>query len=130
MGATITFGNESYAGLLRAISPEVTNNSVAGRIRFDGDTPAGLRQNQRVTVSMTLESVADALTLPRGAFIDSGGGRVIYVVEDGIATRRAITLGASSGGRVEVLSGLQAGEHVIVSSNTPMRGAERVLVKN
>lgn len=129
MGATIAFGNESYAGLLRAISPEVTNNSVAGRIRFDGETPPGLRQNQRVTVSMTLESVADALTLPRGAFIDSGGGRVIYVVEDGVATRRAITLGASSGGRVEVLSGLQAGEQVIVSSNTPMRGAERVLIK-
>ncbi|MFK8015873.1 MAG: efflux RND transporter periplasmic adaptor subunit [Gammaproteobacteria bacterium] len=129
MTATISYGNDEHSGILRAISPEVTNNAVAGRIRFDGDTPAGLRQNQRVTVALTLESVADALTLPRGAFVDSGAGRVIYVVDDNVATRRDITLGASSGGRVEVLTGLRAGEEVIVSSIETLRGAERVVIK-
>lgn len=127
--ATIHFGDTSHAGVLRSISPEVTNNTVAVRIGFDGVTPPGLRQNQRVTLALTLDSVGDALTVPRGAFVDSGAGRVIYVVEDNIATRRDIRLGATSGGRVEVLSGLRAGEEVIVSSLEPMRGAERVLIK-
>jgi len=129
MRATIRYGDESHAGVLRSISPEVTNNAVAGRIRFEGATPPGLRQNQRVTVALTLDSVSDALTVPRGAFIDSGGGRVIYVVDNDVATRREIRLGATSGGRVEVLSGLDAGEEVIVSSLEPMRGAARVLIK-
>ncbi|MEO1576870.1 MAG: efflux RND transporter periplasmic adaptor subunit, partial [Pseudomonadota bacterium] len=128
MEAVVSVGTAKYAGRLRAISPEVTNSSVMTRIRFDGDMPDGLRQNQRVSVELTLDSVDNALTIPRGPFIDSGAGRVIYVVEGDTATRRDIRLGASSGGRIEVLSGLAAGERVITSSNDIMRGAERVLI--
>ena len=87
-----------------------------------------MRQNQRVTTELTLESVTDALTLPRGAFIDSGGGRVIYVVDGDTAERRSIRLGASSNGRVEVLEGLREGERVIISSINPMRGADTVFI--
>ena len=129
MAATIRYGNEEHAGLLRAISPEVTDNAVVGRIRFDEETPAGLRQNQRVTVALTLDSVADALTVPRGPFVDSGAGRVIYVVKDDVATRREIKVGATSNGRIEILDGLNVGEEVIISSLDVMRGAERVLIK-
>lgn len=128
MEAVVSVGNAQYAGRLRAISPEVTNNSVQVRVRFDGAMPEGLRQNQRVNVELTLDSVDNALTIPRGPFIDSGGGRVIYVVEGDVALRREIRLGASSDGRIEVLSGLAAGEQVITSSSQVMRGAERVLI--
>ncbi|MEM6638647.1 MAG: efflux RND transporter periplasmic adaptor subunit [Pseudomonadota bacterium] len=128
MTADIQIGISVYRGRLRAVSPEVANNSVQARIRFDGDTPTGLRQNQRATVELTLDSVADALTLPRGAFIQSGGGRSIYVVNGDTAERRAIRLGASGAGRIEVLSGLAAGDNVIISSHEPMRGADRVLI--
>ncbi len=128
MEAIVRVGDTQFAGRLRAISPEVTNNSVLARIRFDGQTPDSLRQNQRVNVELTLDSVANALTIPRGPFIDSGGGRVIYVVDGDVATRRNIRLGASSDGRIEVLSGLTAGEQVITSSTQIMRGAERVLI--
>ena len=127
MDAVIRYGNEEHEGQLRAISPEVTNNTVLARIRFN-QTPDGLRQNQRVTTELTLESVTDALTLPRGAFIDSGGGRVIYVVDGDTAERRSIRLGASSNGRVEVLEGLREGERVIISSINPMRGADTVFI--
>lgn len=128
MPATVSYGGEDHAGVLRSISPEVTENSVLGRIGFDGATPGGLRQNQRVTVTLSLDSVRDALTIPRGAFLDTGAGRVIYVVEDGVATRRAIRTGATSGGRIEILEGLNEGERVVVSSLAPFRSAERALV--
>ena len=128
MDAVVSVGDAKHAGRLRAISPEVTNNTVMARIRFEDSLPDGLRQNQRVTVELTLDAVDDALTLPRGSFIDSGGGRVIYVVDGDTAVRRDIRLGASSNGRIEVLSGLAAGEQVITSSVNAMRGAERVLI--
>ncbi|NNF17096.1 MAG: efflux RND transporter periplasmic adaptor subunit [Gammaproteobacteria bacterium] len=125
---TISYGNQEHAGMLHTISPEVTNNSVTGRIRFAGTPPTGLRQNQRVTTTFELESVKDALTVPRGAFIDSGGGRITYVVENGMAYRRAIEIGASSSGRIEITSGVKEGDTVVVSSLEPFRGAEQVLV--
>ncbi len=130
MPAQVMVGAERFDGILRAISPEVRNNTVAGRIRFAGETPAGLRQNQRVTVSVSLEAIDDTLTVQRGPFLDSGAGRVIYVVEGDVATRRTIRTGASSGTLVEIVSGVAEGERVVISSVEPFRGAERVLLSD
>ena len=56
-----------------------------------------------------------SLKVQRGTFVDSGGGRVAYVVEDGLARRTPITLGASSISEVEIASGLEDGDAIIVS---------------
>ena len=58
MPAEITYGNAKYEGRLTSISPEVRNSQVDGRVRFDGDAPADLRQNQRVSVRIVLEENA------------------------------------------------------------------------
>jgi HlyD family secretion protein len=67
----------------------------------------------------------------RGQFLDSGAGRIAYVVgEDRIATRRQIEVGARSLGAVEVVSGLQPGDAIIISNLDPFRGADTVLLTN
>ncbi|HEV2331737.1 MAG TPA: efflux RND transporter periplasmic adaptor subunit, partial [Gammaproteobacteria bacterium] len=50
MAADITYGSNTYAGKLTAVSPEVENNQVTGRVRFAGGEPKGLKQNQQVQV--------------------------------------------------------------------------------
>ncbi|MDH4074109.1 MAG: efflux transporter periplasmic adaptor subunit, partial [Gammaproteobacteria bacterium] len=71
------------------------------------------------------------LTLQRGQFIESGGGRVAYVLDgNGLATRRQIALGARGLGAVEVSSGLEEGDQVVISSIEAFRGAETVLLTN
>jgi len=52
----------------------------------------------------------------RGAFLDTGGGRVAYVVQGDVATKRAIRTGAVSVSEVEVLEGLQPGDRIIISN--------------
>ena len=65
----------------------------------------------------------------RGQFLDSGGGRVAYVLtEERIAERRQIQLGARSLGAVEVVAGLNPGEEIVISNLDPFRGAETVLL--
>jgi HlyD family secretion protein len=54
MQAEILIGGESYPGRLVAVSPEIVNNQVASRIRFDAAGPANLRQNQRLTTRILL----------------------------------------------------------------------------
>ncbi|MBA3562629.1 MAG: efflux RND transporter periplasmic adaptor subunit [Gammaproteobacteria bacterium] len=126
--AEVSYGREAYPATVTAISPEVQNNQVTGRIRFEGAVPEGLRQNQRVSARVILEQKPDALKLARGAFLDSGGGRIAYVLNDGIAMRREIDVGAVSVSEVEILRGLDAGEVVIVSDTTALDGATSVLV--
>ena len=54
--------------------------------------------------------------MQRGAFLDTGGGRVAYVVQGDVATKRAIRTGAVSVSEVEVLEGLQPGDRIIISN--------------
>ena len=73
----------------------------------------------------------DVLLVQRGQFLDSGAGRVAYVVgEDRVALRRQIETGARSLGAVEVLSGLEPGDTIVISNLDPFRGADTVLLTN
>ena len=49
-------GGKKYAGEVTAISPEVRSGQVTGRVRFAGEQPPGLRQNQRVSVRIVMDS--------------------------------------------------------------------------
>ncbi|MEJ2298962.1 MAG: efflux RND transporter periplasmic adaptor subunit, partial [Woeseiaceae bacterium] len=129
MSAEINVGGQSFAGQLVAVSPEVVNNQVASRVRFAEDGPTGLRQNQRLTTRILLDEHPDVVMVQRGQFLDSGGGRLAYVVsEERVARRRAIQTGAYSLGAVEILSGLEPGETIVISNLDPFRGAETVLL--
>lgn len=130
MPAEITYGNSKYEGRVTSISPEVRNSQVVGRVRFAGDTPADLRQNQRVSVRIVLEEKPDALIVDRGAFFESGGGRIAYKVDDGVARRTPITTGASSIAKVEIAQGLAEGDQIVISSLEPFGRAETVLIRN
>jgi len=126
--ATISLNGREYQGKVTAISPEVANSQVAGTVAFV-EQPVGLKQNQRLTTRLVFESKKNVLKVARGSFVDAGGGRLAYVVDGKMATRRGITLGATSSNEVDVLAGLQAGERIIVSDTTAFGNAKTVLLR-
>ena len=126
MPGEISGNGRQWKGLVSTVSPEVVNNEVAARLRFDGATPDQLRQNQRLSVRVLLDRRDKVLTVARGSFVEDGGGRFVYVVQDGQAVKRPIRLGAQSLSKVEILEGLKPGEQVVVSGTQVFEGAERV----
>jgi HlyD family secretion protein len=111
------------------VSPEIVAGQVRSRIRFSGEMPANIRQNQRLTTRVLLEERPSVLTLQRGQFLETGGGRIAYVLrDDDIAERRQITVGGRSLSAVEIISGLEEGDRVIISSIDQFNGAETVLI--
>ena len=131
MAAEILVGGERYAGTLVAVSPEIVDSQVRSRIRFAERMPANIRQNQRLTTRILVEERPDVLTLQRGQFLESGAGRIAYVLDgSGLAERRSISTGARSLAAVEILDGLDEGDRVIISSIDSFRGAESVLIVN
>lgn len=129
MNAEIVAGEIKATGKVAAISPEVVKNQVLARVRFTGAQPQGLRQSQRVTARLLIDEKPNVLTVPRGPFVETLGGHYAYVVEDGIAYRRPITLGATSVSAVEVTSGLKAGDRVVVSGVELFDNAEQARVR-
>ena len=129
MQAEILISGQSYSGQLVAVSPEIIANQVRGRIRFSDEMPGNIRQNQRLTTRILLEERPNVLTLQRGQFLESGGGRIAYVVgDDSVAVRRSIEIGGRSLSAVEIVGGLSEGDSVIISSVDQFRGADSVLI--
>lgn len=131
MDAEVLVGNMGYPASLVSVSPEIIQNQVTTRIRFSGGMPPGLRQNQRLTTRILMEKKNNVLTLQRGQFLDSGGNRIAYVIDnDNVAHRRSIEIGARSLAAVEIVNGLDEGETVVISSIDAFRSADKVLVTN
>lgn len=128
MPGEISGNGQRWKGRVSSVSPEVVNNEVAARLRFDGALPEQLRQNQRLAVRVLLDQRDNVITVARGSFVDEGGGRIAYVLRDGLAERRKIRLGAQALSKVEVLEGLKPGERVVISGAEAFAGAERVAV--
>jgi hypothetical protein len=60
---------------------------------------------------------------------ESGGQAEVWVVNSGVATRRAVTLGATRLDQVEVRSGLAPGEAVILNPPAALASGGRVKVR-
>lgn len=129
MPVQVQFGSAEAAMHVVAISPEVVDNRVRVRVDFDAEVPGGLRQNQRVNGRLQFETRDDVLMLARGPFMEVDGGRTAWVVNDGVAAKRAIRLGASSTTAVEVLEGLQVGDRVVIAGIDLFSDAERVRLR-
>ncbi|HWW32481.1 MAG TPA: efflux RND transporter periplasmic adaptor subunit [Steroidobacteraceae bacterium] len=114
MAAEITLEGRSVPGTVTAISPEVRQSQVTGRVKFKGGQPPGLRQNERTAVRIVLDERSGVLKFERGSFIDAAT-RAVYVVRGARAVRVPVTLGAASVGEIEAVSGLAAGDQVVIS---------------
>ncbi|EKU84303.1 efflux RND transporter periplasmic adaptor subunit [Massilia timonae] len=128
MSAEITLPSGRATGKLSALSPEVVKNQVLARVRFDGEQPKGLRQSQRVSARLLIEEKPNVLMVQRGPFLENEGGRHAYVMRDGVAQRTPIQVGATSISAVEILSGLQAGDRVVVAGTDAFENAARVSI--
>ncbi len=127
--AVVTYEAVAFPGTVTSISPEVEGSRVRGRVAFDDARPGGLKQNQRVQAKLLLDTRVDVLKVPRGPFLEAGGGRQAYVIEDGIAVLRPIQVGAISLAQVEIVSGLDLGEQLIISDTARFEGATKVLLR-
>jgi HlyD family secretion protein len=127
--AVVEVDGQRFEGEVIVVSPEVRQSEVEGRVAFRGASPAGLKQNQRVSTRVILDSRRNVLKVPRGPFLESGGGRRIYVMNDRLAVLREIEAGTASVSEVEIVSGLEEGEEVILSDIARFEGATTVLVR-
>jgi len=128
MPAQLSGASGTYAAQVSAVSPEVVNGEVTGRLRFKGPQPSGLRQSQRLSARIVLDTRRNVLMLERGPFLEQGGGTTAYVVEGSSAAKRSIRTGASSLNAVEILDGLHVGDRVVVSGADSFSDAERIRI--
>lgn len=122
----VNYNSKQYDASVVSISPEVTNNIIKGRVAFTSTPPPGIKQNQRVSSRIILEQKKNILYLPRGSFVQHHGGLRAFVVDNDTAILTDINLGARSIDKIEIISGLQQGQDVIISNTDFVKDAKKL----
>ena len=118
----------TFAAAISAVSPEVVNGEVAARLRFTDQQPPGLRQNQRLSARIVLDTRRNVLNVERGPFMEEGSGQFAYVMDGNIAVKRRLRTGVSSLGAVEILDGANVSDRIVVSGSDQFGDAERIRI--
>ena len=132
-GLTASFmrQDKGYDMLLKKVYPEVREGRFKIDLTFNGELPDNIRTGQTYNLNLQLGQPVEAVYIPRGAFFQKTGGRLIYVVEEagGKAYRREIRIGRQNPRFYEVLDGLSKGEKVITSSYDNFGDNEVLILK-
>jgi len=105
-------GIGAIAARVSEILPAVDPAARAATVRIDLPPAPALRSGVFGRAAFTFGSRA-VTEIPASSVIERGQLQTVFVAENGVAHTRLITIGDKFGDRVEVLSGLTAGEKVI-----------------
>jgi membrane fusion protein (multidrug efflux system) len=86
-----------------------------------------LKPGMFLTVALARDE-HQALMVPEAALVPEQSRQFLYIIEEGRATRREVRIGGRQPGRVEIVSGLKAGEQVIVEGTQKVREGGEVRV--
>jgi len=113
---TESFGDESFTGKVNFVSPKGDeNHNYLVEVLIGNAAAARLKAGLYVQVYFGGKQQVQALQIPKTALVEGIKNPYVFVVQDGKAVEKKITIGRENGEYVEVLTGLNAGEHVITS---------------
>jgi len=108
-------GTVTSVGTIASASSGVATFPVVVAVQ---GTPAGFHAGASGSVAITYDSLANVLAVPASAVTQSNGTSYVTVSTNGKNAKRAVTTGTSSGGQVEITSGLTAGDQIVVTVPT------------
>jgi RND family efflux transporter MFP subunit len=109
---------EPIDGKVTVVSPALDPNSTTVEVWFEAKNPKHqLKPGTSVQLSLTAQTVKDALVVPANAVITTpeGATTVMIAGSDGRAHQKAVKLGIRNGDDVQILDGLTDSDKVVAS---------------
>jgi macrolide-specific efflux system membrane fusion protein len=111
-GATTpVYGVVSSVGLIASTTSGVASYPVA--IAVTGN-PGGLYPGASATLTLIVKQLSNVTTVPTEALHYTSGGAEVYEIVDGRQVAHPVTVGMTSAGETQILSGLSVGTDVVV----------------
>lgn len=124
-----------FKGSISAINPGIDRGTRTLRLRATLDNPGHLlRPGMFAEVRTVLPLRDDILTLPRTAVTYNPYGESVFVIQEKdhglVVQNRPVQTGAVRAERVEIISGLKAGEQVVSAGQNKLRSGQSVRIDN
>ena len=129
-GRTVYGRNDAGTTLtlsLRAVLPTEFAETRTRPVRFVlTELDPTFAIGQPVALDVPVGAPREVLAVPKDALVQGRGGWTAYVNDDGKASPRTVSIGASIGDTFEVLSGLAPGDEVVVRGNERLRPGQAI----
>ena len=122
---------ETFPAVVEEVSPvlDPASRTVRIMLRFQGQMDSRIRAGMFATISLVTSTRVNVPVIPRSAIINTYDTRIVFTVdEQNIATRKEVTLGLESEDMVEVLSGLEIGDLVVIAGQNFLSDGETVRI--
>ena len=126
--AAIDTRNGIIPGHVMRVDPSVVEGSVTVDVKLDAALPLGARPDLSVEGTIEIENLADVVYVGRPAFGQPNSIVGIFKLDEAGtgASRMQVKLGRASVNSVEILSGLQPGDKVILSDMSQWDAFNRI----
>ncbi|HEY3676962.1 MAG TPA: efflux RND transporter periplasmic adaptor subunit [Candidatus Tumulicola sp.] len=127
MPARVAFGDETAQGRVARIAPSAQDGSVAVDVAFARALSAGARPDENVDGTIELQTLRNVVSIARPAGAADNASVTLYRLDGSSRAKLThVTLGTGSADRIQVISGLNAGDVVIVSDMSAYGGTSSV----
>jgi len=118
------------AGQVMRIDPAVTNGMVKVDIEIVNELPAEARPELTVDGLIETSNIKDALYVKRPAFAPSYQKIGLYKLSQNkeFASKKVVNLGQSSVNKIQIISGLNVGDNIIVSDTTSWQEHKEIMI--
>ena len=119
-----------HAGRIARVSPAIDESSRTLMVEAEVPNQQGLlRPGSFANADIVLQAAEKAVVVPASALVTFAGVDKVLVVKDGKSLEKRVSTGRRDGDRIEIVSGLGAGEQVIVDPGN-LVGGEPVSIAN
>jgi membrane fusion protein (multidrug efflux system) len=135
VGKKIVFKTEisdkEYEGTVYAVDPKVdiTTRTITVRGKYN-NAKGILKSGMFVRLTLVTESSSQVILIPTEAIIPEMDGKKVWTIVDGKAQSRSVTTGFRSNNDIEILSGLEVGDSVMITGLMQVREGSAVQAEN
>ena len=118
-----------HKAAVRAIGVEENSRTRTRPVRFTPlfeAIPDNLADGQSVAIELPIGAPRDVVSVHKDAIVRNVNGAAVYVVVEGVAEQRPVSLGEAIGARFEVLDGVAPGDVVVVRGNERLMPGQTV----
>ena len=126
--AMVRIGADRLNGTVSDITPLSRNGVISFTVQLEEDNHARLRSGLRTDVYVMNAIKEDVMRIANGSYYNGRGEYELFVVHGDQLLKRKVMLGESNYEYVEVVSGLQPGDEVVVSDMTDYLSKSKVKI--
>ncbi len=120
---------QRFQGIVERISPVVDAGTGTFKVTVEVDeADTELKPGMFGRLDIVYDSRPARLLVPRPAVVETESGPAVYVVKDGVVERRPVETGIAWQDRLEIVSGIEESEQVVVVGQSGLRDGARVKV--